>query len=66
VEQDADVVLMLYRDNYYDVTADSTAEIWVRKNRLGGESNEVVKLFWMQRYGRFERIAYGPVPQDYD
>jgi len=63
VEQDSDVVLMLYRDNYYDVAAESTAEIWIRKNRLGGESNEMVKLYWVQKYGRFERLEYGPTPE---
>ena len=59
VEQDSDVVLMLYRESYYDMmTTDNTAEMWIRKNRLGGESNEVVKMCWVQNIGRFERLAY--------
>lgn len=58
VEQDADVVLMLYREKYYDLEADDTAEIWIRKNRLGGSSPDVVKMYWSQDIGRFERITY--------
>ena len=58
VEQDADVVLMLYREKYYDPDGSDVAEIWIRKNRLGGESNEVVKMFWVQNIGHFERITY--------
>jgi len=66
VEQDSDVVMMLYRDNYYDVAAQSNAEIWIRKNRLGGESNEMVELYWVQKYGRFERLERGPIPEGGD
>ena len=44
IEQDADVVLMLYRDSYYDQAAenDNTVEIIVAKQRQG-ESNRIVK-----------------------
>jgi replicative DNA helicase len=44
IEQDADVVLMLYRDSYYDPSAenDNTVEIIVAKQRQG-ESNRIVK-----------------------
>ena len=57
-EQDADVVLMLYREKYYDPDGSDEAEIWVRKNRLGGESNERIRMFWVQNIGHFERISY--------
>jgi len=37
IEQDADMVLMLYRDEYYDPDTDrkGTADILIRKNRNG-------------------------------
>jgi len=57
VEQDADVVLMLYREKYYDQAADDVIELWVRKNRFGG-SNERVKMYWVQELGRLERLSY--------
>jgi replicative DNA helicase len=49
IEQDADVVLLLYRDSYYDPAAanDNTAEIILAKQRQG-ESNKIVKV----RYDR--------------
>ncbi|NLF02619.1 MAG: replicative DNA helicase, partial [Anaerolineales bacterium] len=48
VEQDADVVLMMYREGYYDNTHPdaNVVEVWIRKNRLHGPSGECVKLFW--------------------
>lgn len=51
VEQDADVVLMLYREGYYDQSHEdaNVMEIWVRKNRLGGAANECVQMFWHAR-----------------
>jgi len=59
VEQDADVVLMLYREKYYDYSDSSDeAEIWIRKNRLGGASGERVTMYWVQNIGRFERISF--------
>ena len=44
IEQDADVVLMLYRDSYYDPSAenDNTVEIIIAKQRQG-DSNRIVK-----------------------
>ena len=44
IEQDADLVLMLYRDSYYDQAAenDDTVEIIVAKQRQG-QSNRIVK-----------------------
>ena len=51
-------MMMLYREKYYDPDGSDVAEIWIRKNRLGGESNEVVKMFWVQNIGHFERITY--------
>lgn len=57
-EQDADVVLMLHRENYYktDAECDDTniAEIIVAKNRHG--STETVKVDWNPEFTKFSNI----------
>ena len=57
IEQDADIVLFLYRDEYYkDSTTDqSVAEVIVAKNRHG--SLDKVKLGWLGRYTKFTNLA---------
>ncbi len=57
IEQDADIVMFLYRDEYYkDETADqSVAEVIVAKNRHG--SLDKVKLGWIGRYTKFTSLA---------
>ena len=35
IEQDADMVIMLYRGDYYDSLETNNAEVIVRKNRMG-------------------------------
>ncbi len=59
IEQDADVVLFLYRDEYYkeDTPAQSVAEVIVAKNRHG--SLEKVKLGWIGRFTKFTNLAPG-------
>jgi len=61
VEQDADVVLMMYREGYYDQTHPeaNVMETWVRKNRLHGPSGECIKTFWKGEYMGFEPLAQG-------
>ena len=56
IEQDADVVLMLYREGYYkkDITSNVT-EVIVGKNRNGPVGT--VKLAFISSYGRFENLA---------
>ncbi len=55
LEQDADIVLLLYRDSYYTKdTSDNTAEINIAKNRSG--STGVVKLSFQGKYTRFENL----------
>ncbi len=56
IEQDADVVLFLYRDDYYnqDTTEQGVAECIVAKNRHG--STGTVKLSWMGAYTSFTAI----------
>ena len=48
IEQDADVIMMLYRDDYYknDGQTDNLTEILIRKNREPGGSYETVKIYW--------------------
>ncbi len=66
IEQDADTVMFLYRDEYYktDATSDTEgniAEIIVAKNRHG--STGTVKVGWIGRYTKFRSIAEeGSVP----
>ncbi len=64
IEQDADVVMFLYRDEYYKVNessdpntgADSSiAEVIVAKNRHG--STGTVKMGWIGKYTKFRTIA---------
>ena len=53
IEQDADVVMFLYRDEYYKESDDaqSVAEIIIAKNRHG--STGKVKVGWSGKYTRF-------------
>ena len=58
LEEDADVILMLYREGYYSPGSPeaNVAEIWIRKNRLGGPSGRCVKLFWLGKYMQFAEL----------
>ena len=64
IEQDADVVLFLYRDEYYKTNessdpnsdaAASIAEVIIAKNRHG--STGTVKMGWVGRYTKFRTLA---------
>ena len=59
IEQDADTVIFLYRDEYYvtDKKDDesSVAEVIIAKNRHG--STGTVKVGWIGRYTKFRSIA---------
>ena len=57
IEQDADIVMFLYRDEYYkeESVDQSVAEVIVAKNRHG--SLEKVKLGWIGRYTKFTNLA---------
>ncbi|MCP4912547.1 MAG: replicative DNA helicase [Oligoflexia bacterium] len=58
IEQDADVVMFVYRDEYYnpDTKEPGIAEIIVGKNR-GGETG-TAKLAWVGSYTTFENLAF--------
>lgn len=61
LEQDADNVWFLYRDDYYDSDADTkgTAEFIIAKQRQG-QSNIKLKLTWNEQYGKYNEIGiYG-------
>jgi replicative DNA helicase len=60
IEQDADVVMLLHREDYYrrgepDFEADNTAEIIIAKQRNGPTG--VVKLAFREKCTRFENLA---------
>lgn len=59
IEQDADVVMFLYRDEVYNPeSADAgMAEVIVAKHRNG--PTDTVKLAWLQNYALFRDMAHG-------
>ena len=77
IEQDADIVAFLYRDDYYeraDEDDDDTdndgqpenqdvgeVELIIEKNRAGARGT--VKLLFIKSYNKFANIAYTPEPQ---
>ncbi len=59
IEQDADTVIFLYRDEYYDSGKSdeegNVAEVIIAKNRHG--STGTVKVGWIGRFTKFRSIA---------
>lgn len=53
IEQDADVIFMLYRDEYYNKESEerNIAELIINKNRNG--ETKTIKLGWIGQYQRF-------------
>ncbi|HML73996.1 MAG TPA: replicative DNA helicase [Anaerohalosphaeraceae bacterium] len=65
IEQDADVILLLHREDYYNRTKEdfeetNTAEVIVAKQRNG--PTETVKLYFDGRYTRFDNLAHVSEP----
>ena len=58
LEQDADIILLLYRDDYYneDSKEKGLAEVNIAKNRSG--STGTIKLAFLNKYTRFENLAF--------
>ena len=56
IEQDADIVMFLYRDNYYNEETDkkNIAEVIIAKHRSG--SVGTVELLWLSNYTKFANI----------
>jgi replicative DNA helicase len=57
IEQDADMVMFLYRDEYYNLDSDDKgiAEIIVGKHRNGPTGK--VQLAWLEQYTKFASLA---------
>ena len=65
IEQDADIVMFLYRDDYYneESTKKNIAEVIIAKQRSG--STGTVELAWMGQYTKFGNIEiYRSGPED--
>lgn len=60
IEQDADIVMFVYRDEYYnpDTKEPGIAEIIIGKNRAG--ETGTAKLTWVGAYTSFENTAFDP------
>ncbi len=65
IEQDADVVMFLYRESYYedDTENPNVAECIVAKNRHG--ETGTVMLEWRPEYTVFRNLAYNYDEEDY-
>lgn len=76
IEQDADIVAFLYRDDYYERAESDDddgetnqpenqdvgeVELIIEKNRAGARGT--VKLLFIKSYNKFANIAYVPEPQ---
>ncbi|BBL78279.1 replicative DNA helicase [Rubrobacter xylanophilus] len=59
IEQDADMVMFLYRDEYYNPDSDDKgiAEVIVGKHRNGPTGK--VQLAWLEQYTKFASLARG-------
>lgn len=58
IEQDADIVMFLYRDDYYNEESESKniAEVIIAKNRTG--SVGTAEMLWMSNYTKFANIEH--------
>lgn len=58
IEQDADTIIFLYRDEYYNKESEekNIAEIIIGKNRNG--EVKTIKLGWLGQYQRFGELDY--------
>ena len=56
IEQDADMVMFLYRDDYYNPDTDkkNVAEVILAKNRAG--STGTTELLWLNQYTKFVNL----------
>ena len=65
LEQDADVVLFLYRDDYYKSESKEAGvvEVIISKQRNGPTGT--IKLQWQEEYTRFNNLAKEPISHAY-
>ncbi|MDO4493085.1 MAG: replicative DNA helicase [Clostridia bacterium] len=57
IEQDADMVMLLYRPAYYDNELDNTSNVIIAKNRHG--PTDIIDLVWQGEFTRFQNLARG-------
>jgi replicative DNA helicase len=64
IEQDADIVLFLYREEYYksDPEKQNTAEVIIAKNRHGSTGN--VPIGWLGQYTKFTTLDAARVDEN--
>ena len=55
IEQDADVIMLIYREQAYDPEADNVAEINIAKHRNGPTG--LVNLAWIGELTKFKNLA---------
>lgn len=64
IEQDADVVMLLHREDYYhnepDYEQSNVAEVIVAKQRNGPTGT--ISLMWHKQWTRFETLSHAPEP----
>lgn len=60
IEQDADIVMFLHREDYYNPETDkkNVAEVIIAKNRSGQTGS--VELAWLGQYTKFANLYRGP------
>jgi replicative DNA helicase len=61
IEQDADLIMMLYREEYYDPEnpeIKGQADLLIRKHRNGPVGD--IKLKWQAQFGQFTEWQDGP------
>jgi len=65
IEQDADVVMFIYRDDYYNHDTDkkNISEIIIAKQRNGPIGT--IELAWLPEYTKFANLAKTPRGEDY-
>ena len=65
IEQDADIVMFLYRDEYYNQDSEkkNIAELIIAKHRSG--STGTIELLWMGNYTKFANLERYRDEEDY-
>lgn len=66
IEQDADIVMFLHRDDYYDKESEKKgiAEVIIAKNRHG--ETGTIELGWLGQYTRFANIDHRKGMEQYE